>query len=186
MIPMGVTALVVVGGALVLGWRDAYHVTVGVAALAGALAVALGLRTWWRGRMQDDPASDDGDESPLVPRLARGIAGGLMLLGVAALAYASVAGTPLHGFFYGCETTLHELQVLNVGNAHARAVELADGRLRQTTSRDCRRRLLEAKARALLALSQVGGADAAARLAEAQNAAEDAGLPDLVAVIRGR
>jgi outer membrane protein OmpA-like peptidoglycan-associated protein len=188
------SAIAILAGVTALcGWFDLFHAIAAIPALAAWFLFRRFLRNR---REQDDDLAGEPELDLEGPTLSDRLRLAVLGAGQAALVALLTAGaaallsvTPVYALCYDrdCESLRSQLDTLNLGNAHATGLELADRRLARPASRACRTFLEDRRARLHLELAGQSSGEAQKRhLDEALAQAERLANPDLVARIKAQ
>lgn len=174
-----VSLVVVLAGAVVLGWNDAFHLSVALPLMGCALILARRLADVGD---TDDSSTGELEELPILAHLLRGTLAGTLLVAIGAGGVAVTARSPLYGWFYDrdLERVIEHVQVLERAGAHDETVRLLAERASGSLSLSARARVETMRVRALMqSAEQRHGADRVTRLREALMSAQAIASSDL-------
>jgi outer membrane protein OmpA-like peptidoglycan-associated protein len=183
-IPKLTTLVVIAAGTAFCGWRDLYHLVVGLPLLAAGIIL---VRQWRRWRTR---RAFEADEEPFIEAddsLARQVVAGVVSGGAALLLLgsgfwaASALGLADRFSDHGCSDFFKTLSILEDGSAHTRIIQLIDARLQHPASSTCQHALVDKKVRTLLALApRMRGEEKSTTIEEAARLAEHLADPLLL------
>lgn len=170
-----VALIVILAGAYLFGWRDLFHLALGLP----LILIAAVILHWCRKRIGLD---EEPHEESSGRRILAGVALGLFFIAffAAGLAVASRTRLPEVLGARDCQELRLELRILQEGKAFPRIVELVDQRIHEGISRGCRDNLREMKVRALWGWAEATTSENCfAKLQQALTEARESGMPIL-------